>query len=96
MKAFAYILYSLSLSRFYYGSTELAPKERLAFHLKQYYGNRKYTAKVDDWEIYIAIECSNITQARRIEKYIKKMKSKQFTESLKDDPNRIKWLQHNI
>ena len=47
---------------------------------------KKYTAKADDWVLYYVIECQSIEQARKIEKHIKKMKSKKYIENLKRYP----------
>ena len=60
MNAFVYILFSKKLNRFYYGSTELTPDERLELHLSNAYGKSKFTAKADDWQLFFQIECENI------------------------------------
>ncbi|MBN1821507.1 MAG: GIY-YIG nuclease family protein [Prolixibacteraceae bacterium] len=61
MLAFTYILFSRKLNRYYIGSTELEPEERLKLHLAKNYGNKKFTSKVHDWEIFLCIECENIS-----------------------------------
>ena len=35
-----------------------------------------------DWEIYFKIECQDIQIARKIERHIKKMKSRKYLENL--------------
>ena len=87
-----YILQSSILNRFYIGSTILDPLDRLEKHLSLYYGNSKFTAKADDWEIFIEISCSSIEQARKIEKHIKGMKNKVYIQNLKKYPEIIEKL----
>ena len=91
-KYYCYIIHSQSLSRFYIGSTILNPLERLERHQFNYYWNRKFTAKADDWDIFIGISCSSIKQARNIEKHIKEMKSKEYILNLKKYPEIIEKL----
>ena len=81
MKAFIYILYSEKLDRYYIGSTELAPQKRLELHLSKNYGFSKYTAKADDWIIYDSRECVDVTKARKVERYLKRMRNRSFIES---------------
>lgn len=88
-QAFVYILLSKKLSRFYVGATRLAPTDRLSRHLTNYYGISKFTAKADDWEPFISIECKNFEQALKIEAHIKKMKSKKYIENLQSYPEII-------
>ena len=52
MPSYVYILYSKSLDKYYSGSTDLKPKERLKLHLKEHYGSNKFTAVVKDWEFF--------------------------------------------
>jgi len=87
-----YILQSEILNRFYIGATILDPLDRLEKHLSLYYGNRKFTANADDWEIFIEISCSSIEQARKIEKHVKEMKSKEYILNLKKYPEIIEKL----
>ncbi|MDE5422301.1 GIY-YIG nuclease family protein [Ancylomarina sp. DW003] len=94
--AYCYILYSKILDRYYYGSTELNPAERLELHLQQHYGNKKFTAKVNDWEIALTIKCQSVSQARRIEAFIKKMKSKKYVASLITCSEKVNWLLKNV
>lgn len=83
-----YILYSPSLDSFYTGFTLTSVNERLNKHNEKYY-NKKYTAKANDWEIYLSIECASEKQAREIEAHIKRMKSKTYIHNLKRYPNMI-------
>ena len=92
MRAYVYILYSNKLNRYYIGSTELNPKKRLELHLSKNYGRSKFTAKVNDWMIFDYYQCSDISIARKVEKYLKQMKSRKFVESLKDNPGKWNWI----
>ncbi len=89
---FCYILHSDSLNRYYIGSTILLSEQRLEGHLQGYYGKKKFTAKTKDWVLFFFIECKTIKQARRIEKHIKKMKSKKYIENLIKYPEISKLL----
>ena len=79
------------LNRYYVGFTTVDIHLRLSRHIQNYYKN-KYTARANDWEIYIEIECVSIEQARNIEAHIKKMKSKTYIENLKKYPEIIQKL----
>ncbi|NOR75689.1 MAG: GIY-YIG nuclease family protein [Draconibacterium sp.] len=92
MRAYTYILYSKKLDRYYIGSTELKPEQRLELHLSKNYGYSKYTAKANDWTIYESSICDNIIIARKVELYIKRMKSRKFVESLKDNTGKWDWI----
>jgi putative endonuclease len=77
-----YILYSAHTGKFYVGYTADVEK-RLKEHLNPI--QPKYTSRVDDWEIYLVIKCNSKTHAIKLERYIKKMKSSVFIQSLKSD-----------
>jgi putative endonuclease len=92
-KYYCYILFSVELDRFYTGATVLDPEVRLENHLVDYYGNKKYTAKAKDWQLFMAIECATMDQARKIESHIKRMKSSTYIRNLIEYPEIIKKLQ---
>jgi putative endonuclease len=69
------------------GSTELLPVQRLADHLDETYGNTKFTAKTKDWILFFFIECENKSQALKIERHIKNMKSRLYIQNLVKFPN---------
>ena len=96
MMFYCYILYSKYLDRFYIGATSLAPEERLENHLSKYYSDSKFTAKADDWILFLVIPCSSFYQASRIESHIKRMKSKKYIRNLKLYPEIIRQLLKNI
>ncbi len=89
MKAYTYILFSEILDRYYFGSTQLNPEDRLKQHLAKSYGNAKFTAKTNDWKLRFVIECPTIDVARKIETYLKKMKNRKYLEWLFDNPEAI-------
>ena len=55
---------------------------RLERHLLEYYGASKFTAQADDWILFFEIECFEYSQALKIEKHIKRMKSKKYIHNL--------------
>jgi len=83
MEYVCYILYSPSLNKYYIGETENL-EERIRLHNTGFFKN-SYTSKVSDWELFLAIPCHDRTHARRIEKYIKDMKSRKYIENLKNN-----------
>ena len=90
--AFVYILHSDKLKRYYTGSTELRPEERLKIHLSKQYGNSKFTSAAEDWQLFHAFECNCISQAQSIEKHIKRMKSSVYVRNLKKYPEIVEKL----
>ena len=51
----------------------------------KFYAN-SYTSKVVDWKLFLTIVCETTTQAIKVEKHIKKMKSKVYVINLKKYP----------
>jgi len=86
-----YILYSSSLDKFYTGITQDNVESRLEKHNNSSYGNH-YTSQTKDWEIFIVIPCDSVAQSMKIEKHIKKMKSKKYIYNLKSYPEIIEKL----
>ena len=78
--AAVYILYSDHARKYYIGSCQNVP-ERLSQHLIQYFP-KAYTSQAKDWVIYFQIDHLTYSQARKIERHIKRMKSKKFIEDL--------------
>ena len=87
MDAWCYFLFSHKLDRFYIGSTELLPEQRLELHLIKAYGKSKFTAKVDDWELFFSIQCNSLVQARKIETYLKNMRNTKYYTWLSQNPD---------
>ena len=80
---YLYILYSKSLDKYYVGETSDITL-RLNQHFSGFYRG-SYTSQTADWEKKLVVEFSNISQARKAEFYIKKMKSRKFIERLIED-----------
>ena len=75
-----YILFSKKANSYYIGETsDLA--NRLHWHNTGEF-KKSYTKIANDWEIFFVINCKNSIQARKIEKHVKKMKSKVYIENL--------------
>jgi len=81
--AYCYILYSVSADKFYIGFTSDNPDIRLDKHLSDFYKKPKFTNIASDWKIFWFLECPDIFTARKIEKHIKKMKSRKYIQNLK-------------
>ena len=89
---FCYILYSPSSNKFYTGITQESVEERLVKHNTKAYGNHRFTAKVSDWELFLCIKAESISHARKMEVFIKRMKSQVFIRKLKDVPENLQFL----
>tara|TARA_R110002050_G_scaffold299089_1_gene463800 strand:- start:33246 stop:33533 length:288 start_codon:yes stop_codon:yes gene_type:complete len=87
----AYIIHSIKLNRFYIGSTTDI-NQRLINHNNHHHGKNTFTAKANDWTIFLFIPTPNYPQANRIELLIKKKKSAIFIQNLKKYPELIKKL----
>jgi putative endonuclease len=82
-----YILYSEKLDKFYIGrSCDL--DQRLKYH-NHPIESRKFTARGIPWVLKLKITCKSKDQAIRLEKMIKKMKSRKFIEALIADGTQV-------
>ncbi len=82
--AAVYILYSKSIDSFYIGScNELI--NRMTQHVNKLL-EQSFTKRASDWELYFVVEGLEYVQVRKIEKHIKKMKSKKYIVNLKKYP----------
>jgi putative endonuclease len=86
MSASCYILHSQSLDRFYVGVTTQNIEDRIQKHNHAQYGNHRYTATADDWELYLLIDVMDYSHAIRLERKIKSMKSSKYIKNLKVYP----------
>ena len=77
------------LNRFYTGYTKNLGL-RMEFH--QNAESHKFTAKADDWQLFLKIECHSKKQALSIESHIKMMKSSRYIKNLKIYPDIISRL----
>ncbi|MBR9853644.1 MAG: GIY-YIG nuclease family protein [Algicola sp.] len=85
-----YIIYSKKLDKYYVGESNDVDL-RLFQHNSGFYKN-SYTAKIDDWKVYLTIACISRSQSRKIESHIKKMKSRKYIENLKKYPEIVSKL----
>ncbi len=83
-----YVLYSPSIDQYYVGITTESVESRLHKHNESYYG-KTFTSKVNDWAVYLEIPCQCKQQMLRIEKHIKRMKSRIYIENLTKYPEII-------
>ncbi|NVO21565.1 MAG: GIY-YIG nuclease family protein [Bacteroidetes bacterium] len=74
-----YILFSLSLNKYYIGSTSDSLERRIHKHLTNHHG---YTAKAKDWAIVYSEEALDNSAALKRESQIKKWKSRKMIEVL--------------
>jgi putative endonuclease len=81
---YLYILHSESAAKYYVGHSA-NPWKRLEQHLSN--SGDKYTGSYKDWKLVVVFEVSaNKGDADKIEKFIKKQKSRKLIETiLKDD-----------
>ena len=86
-----YILYSTSLDRYYTGITQESIENRLELHNNSGYGNH-YTSQSSDWEVFLVIPCISVSQSMKIERHIKKMKSRMYIQNLKKYPEMVEKL----
>ncbi|UZD24339.1 GIY-YIG nuclease family protein [Algoriphagus halophytocola] len=81
-----YILYSRSLDKFYIGYTANFTA-RLAYHNSTQ--NKIWTKRGQPWEVHLLIDRLEKSQALKMEKHLKKMKSRNYLINLKADPSAI-------
>ena len=87
-----YILHRKKLNKFYIGATHEGIESRIQKHNNQQYGLNKFTAKADDWELFLFIPADDYAHAIRIERKIKAMKSAKFIIKLKENNDLREWL----
>ncbi len=92
MPACCYILYSPMLNKYYIGATQSEISSRISKHNYHLYGNHRYTATTEDWELFLSIEVEEYSHAIRIERKIKSMKSKVYIQNLKKYPEMLEKL----
>ena len=64
--------------------TSESVERRLEKHNSAAYSNASFTAKANDWTLKAQLDCSDAAHARKVEIYIKKMKSRKFVQLLID------------
>ena len=80
---YCYILHSSSIDTYYIGACQGELETRLLAHNEKKYGNKAYTSRAHDWEVYLSIETDDFAHAIRIERKIKVMKSRKYIKNLK-------------
>ena len=91
MEHTVYILYSKKLDRYYTGETADF-QTRMEFHKNS--PSHKFTAKADDWTLFLKFQCVSKKQALAIEDHIKRMKSKVYIQNLRKYPEIIPKLKN--
>ncbi|WP_421977933.1 GIY-YIG nuclease family protein [Roseivirga seohaensis] len=85
-----YILFSASLDKFYIGYTSNF-EERIRFH-NDSVKNNIWTKRGQPWKEFFIIKDLTKSPALKIEKHIKRMKSKKYTQELSNDPKLVEQL----
>lgn len=85
-----YIIFSSSLGKYYVGYTSNF-EQRLAFH-NDIERNNIWTKRGQPWEMSLLIGNLKKSQALKIEKHIKKMKSKTYIKQLIEDQSLVEEL----
>jgi putative endonuclease len=76
-----YILYSPSLDKYYSGLTTTNIEDRLRKHNTSSYGSH-FTSSAIDWVLRLNIHTQDYSTARKMEIYVKRMKSRKFIEKI--------------
>ena len=84
-EAWVYILHSQSLDKFYIGATRFPVLTRIEQHNLNHYPD-SFSRSGIPWTLFAAFHCDSFRQAQRIEKHIKRMKSKVYIKNLKIYP----------
>ena len=79
-----YVLFSKKLSIYYVGCCKDLGY-RYELHLSKIFKG-SFTTRSDDWEIFYHVDGLMYKQARKIERHIKRMKSRVYLQNLKNHP----------
>ena len=82
---FVYILYSKDYDKYYVGHTNNI-KRRLIEHNSEEF-DHYYTSKYKPWEVKLTYEIEKKALAMRLEKFIKKQKSRKFINKIIENPS---------
>ena len=83
--AWVYILISDQNGKFYIGASRNVD-ERLIWH-NSILKNTGHSRKGIPWKIFLTLECDNMNHALKVEKHIKKMKSRKFIFDIEKFPD---------
>ena len=89
MDSHCYILFSETLQKFYVGASHEAIDQRLEKHNQHSYGEHRFTAAANDWNLFIEIRALDFAHAVRMERKIKSMKSSKYIGNLKKYPELV-------
>jgi len=79
---YCYIIHSEKLNKFYIGVTNGSISDRVKKHNDKTYGNHRYTAKANDWKIFLEFKTLTYDHSVRIERKIKSMKSSKYIRNI--------------
>ena len=91
--ATVHILHSLTINQYYIGSCLNFP-QRLAEHLSNK-NSTAFTKRATDWKVFLTIENLEYAHARKLERHIKKMKSRKYLENLLLFPEMIERVRNS-
>ena len=81
---FVYILFSQAHNKYYIGYSEF-PEERFIYHNTS--PHNSFTSKFRPWEFLLSVPVGNRSQAMKLEKLIKRQKSRDFIKRFLQDEN---------
>ena len=81
---YLYIIFSQKVDKFYIGETQDI-ESRIEKHKMHPFQN-SFTKIANDWILKLSFECKDRNEALFLEKFIKRMKSKKFTQKIIDEP----------
>ena len=87
-----YIIHSEKLCKFYIGVTQHDVVSRIKKHNDSSYGKHRFTAKANDWQLFLFIDCFDFAHALRIERKVKSMKSSVYIRNLVAYPELLEKL----
>ncbi len=87
-----YIIHSEKLCKFYIGVTQDDVVSRIKKHNDSLYGKHRFTAKANDWKLFLFIDCLDFAHAVRVERKIKSMKSSIYIRNLVAYPDLLEKL----
>ena len=87
---YCYVIYSQTLNKYYIGESDDVER-RLELHNSGYFA-RAYSKRATDWSLFVVIPCPTRITALKIEKYLKKKKSRKYIERIKSNPEMINEL----
>ena len=83
-----YIIYSKAFNKYYSGITHDNVADRLEKHNTSFHGTH-FTSSAKDWVLKLVVDCDSFSTARKMELYVKRMKSRKFIEKLIENPEEV-------